>query len=128
MEQMLAVEGWRRGQRQFLLTATGAGEREGHRNEGWKVLDSSKVRGLLHPGAFGGFEGWVHLLKGLPWWLSGKESTCNAAVTGDVGSTPGLGTSPGGGHGNPHQNPCLENPMDRGAWRVAVRRVAKRCD
>ena len=54
MEQMLAVEGWRRGQRQFLLTATGAGEREGHHNEGWKMLDSNKVRGLLHPGAFGG--------------------------------------------------------------------------
>ena len=38
---------------------------------------------------------------------NGKESTCNA---GDVGSTPGLGRSPGGGHANPLQFSCLENP------------------
>ena len=38
---------------------------------------------------------------GLPWWLSGKESACNAGATGDVGSRPGLGRSPGGRHGNP---------------------------
>ena len=113
MEHILAAEGWRRGQRQFLLMAIGAGQREGHQNEVWKVLDSDTVRGLLQPGAFGGFEGWVHLLKGLPWWLSSKEPTCNARVTGDVRSTAGLGTSPGGGHGNPLRDPCLENPMDR---------------
>ena len=41
-----------------------------------------------------------------------KESTCNV---GDVGSIPGLGRSPGGGHGNPLQCSCLENPMDRRA-------------
>ena len=34
----------------------------------------------------------------------------------DTGLIPGLGRSPGGGHGNPRQYPCLENPMDRGAW------------
>jgi len=34
----------------------------------------------------------------------------------DLGSIPGLGRSPGEGHGNPLQYPCLENPMDRGAW------------
>ena len=44
----------------------------------------------------------------------GKESACKDA--GDVGSIPGLGRSPGGGHGNPQQYSCLENPMDRGAW------------
>ena len=44
---------------------------------------------------------------GLPRWLSGKESTCNA---GDLGLIPGLGISPGGGHGNPLQYSCLENP------------------
>ena len=37
----------------------------------------------------------------------------------------GLGRSPGGGNGNPHQYSCLENPMDRGLWRAKVRRVAK---
>ena len=45
-----------------------------------------------------------------------EESTCNAGDTGDKGSIPGLGRSPGGGHGNPLQYSCLENPMDRGAW------------
>ena len=38
---------------------------------------------------------------------------------------PGLGRSPGGGHGNPLQYSCLENPMDRGAWRATVHGVAK---
>ena len=42
-----------------------------------------------------------------------------------VGSIPGLGRSPGGGHGNPLQYSCLENPMDRGAWWAIVHRVAK---
>ena len=38
---------------------------------------------------------------GLPCWLRGKESACNAGGVGDMGSIPGLGSSPGGGHGNP---------------------------
>ena len=42
-----------------------------------------------------------------------------------MGSIPGLGRSPGGGHSNPLQYPCLENPMDRGAWQATVHRVAK---
>ena len=41
------------------------------------------------------------------------------------GSIPGSGRSPGGGHGNPLQYSCLENPMDRGAWQAVVHRVAK---
>ena len=45
---------------------------------------------------------------------------------GDVGSIPGLGRSPGGGHGNPFQYFCLENPKDRGVWWVTVHGVAKR--
>ena len=51
-----------------------------------------------------------------PWWLGSEESTCNAGDAGDAGSIPGSGRSPGGGHGNPLQYSCLENPMDRGAW------------
>ena len=58
---------------------------------------------------------------GFPGGLDSKESTCNA---GDLGSIPGLGRSPGGGHGNPLQYSYLENPMDRGAWQAAVHRVA----
>ena len=44
---------------------------------------------------------------------------------GDVGSIPGWGRSPGGRHGYPFQYSCLENPVDRGAWRTTVHRVAK---
>ena len=40
----------------------------------------------------------------------------NAGDVRDVGFIPGLGRCPGGGHGNPLQYTCLENPMDRGAW------------
>ena len=40
---------------------------------------------------------------GLPWWLSGKESTCNAGDAGDMGSIPGLGRFLGREHGNPLQ-------------------------
>ena len=43
----------------------------------------------------------------------------------DVGLIPGFGRSPGGGHGNPLQYSCLENPTDRGAWRATVFRVKK---
>ena len=43
---------------------------------------------------------------------------------GDVDSIPGLGRYPAGGHGNPLQYSCLENPMDRGAWWSTVQRVA----
>ena len=42
--------------------------------------------------------------------------------------SPGSGRSPGGGHGNPLQYSCLENPKDRGAWWATVRGVAKRQD
>ena len=42
-----------------------------------------------------------------------------------MGLIPGSGRSPGGGHNNPLQHSCLENPMDRGAWRATVHEVAK---
>ena len=49
---------------------------------------------------------------GFPGGLDGKESACNAA---DLGSVPGLGRSPGGGHGSPLQCSCLGIPMERGS-------------
>ena len=52
----------------------------------------------------------------------GKESACSAE---DLGSIPGSGRSPGGGHGNPLQYSGLENSMDRGAWRAIVHGAAK---
>ena len=54
-----------------------------------------------------------------------ENPPANAGDVRDTGSIPGLGKSPGGGHGNPLQYSYLENPMDRGAWRVTVHRVAK---
>ena len=60
-----------------------------------------------------------------PRWLSGKESTCRAGVTGDTGSVPGWGRSPGGGNSYPLQYSCLENPTDRGAWRATVHGAEK---
>ena len=54
-----------------------------------------------------------------------KKPPANAADVGDAGSIPGSGRSPGGGHSNPLQYPCLENPMDRGAWQAPVHGVAR---
>ena len=50
----------------------------------------------------------------------GKESAYNAKDTRDTGSIPGLERSPGGGHGNPLQYSCLDNPMDRAALQAIV--------
>ena len=49
-----------------------------------------------------------------PGGASGKESVCNSRDRGDLGSIPGWRKSPGGGHGDPLQYSCLENPVDRG--------------
>ena len=66
---------------------------------------------------------FTHTLKcGLPRWLNGKESACNAST---VGSIPGSGRSPGKGNGNPLQYSCLENSMDRGAQHATVHGVSK---
>ena len=57
-----------------------------------------------------------------PGGSDGKESACNS---GDLSSIPESERSPGEGNGNPLQYSCLENPVDRGAWRATVHRVAK---
>ena len=54
-----------------------------------------------------------------------KDPPANAGDIRDAGSSPGSGRPPGGGNGNPLQYPCLENPMDRRAWRAAVHGVTK---
>ena len=67
----------------------------------------------------------TEVLNQLLWFLGGshgKESSCSAR---DLASIPGLGRSPGGGHGNPLQYSCLENPMDREAWWATGHGVAK---
>ena len=56
---------------------------------------------------------------------AGKESACNTGDTGDSGWIPGSRRFPGGGDGNPLQYSWLDNPMDRGAWRVTDHRVSR---
>ena len=63
-----------------------------------------------------------NIAVGLPRWLSGKESACQAE---DMGSIPGLGRSPGEENGNSLQYSCLGNPMDKEAWQFTVHRVTK---
>ena len=66
---------------------------------------------------------WGH--RGFPGGAEVKNPPANAGDVRDSGSIVGWEDSPGVGHGNPFQYSCLENPMDRGAWRAIVHRVAK---
>ena len=59
---------------------------------------------------------------GFPGSSAGKESACNV---GDQGSIPGLGRSPGGGHGNPSSILAWTVPVDRGVWQAIVHGVAQ---
>ena len=61
-------------------------------------------------------------ISGFPWWFSGRESACQCRR---YGFGPWLGRPPEGGNDNPLQYSCLENPMDRGAWRATVHGVTK---
>ena len=54
-----------------------------------------------------------------------KNPPANAGDMRGAGSIPRSGRSPGGGHGNPLQYSCLENPMDTGAWQATVHRVTE---
>ena len=54
-----------------------------------------------------------------------KNPPTKAEDVREAGALPGLGRSPGKGHGNPLQYSCLENPMDKGAQQATVHRVSK---
>ena len=54
-----------------------------------------------------------------------KNPPANAGDTGDLGSIPGSGRSPGVGNGNPFRYSCLRTSMERGAWRATVHGVSK---
>ena len=86
-------------------------ETMGNRSREKKVWNGQSVTEKSNCEDSGFHGGWV-----------GKESTCNAR---DVSSIPGLGRSPGEGNDYPHPCSCLENSMDRGAWRAKVRGIAK---
>ena len=64
-------------------------------------------------------------MGGSHWALVAKNLPAIAGDTRDTGSVSGSGRCPGGGHGDPLQYSCLENPMDRGAWRAMVYRVTE---
>ena len=64
-------------------------------------------------------------MPGFPCGTSDNNSPAKAGDIREAGSIPGLGRSPGEGHGNPLQYSCLENPMDRGPWQATVHRVTK---
>ena len=66
-----------------------------------------------------------NILEGFPGGSLVKYPPANEGDTGDVGSIPGSGKSPGGGNGNPLQYSCLENPKDRGAWWTTVRGITE---
>ena len=63
--------------------------------------------------------------QSFPGGSSGKESACQLRRCKRHSLIPRSGRSPGGGNGNPFQHSCLENPMNRGDWRVIVHSVAK---
>ena len=97
------------------------------------ILGSSLESFLKETSAFASFmELWACKLAQSQWDLSkplgftsssvGKGSACSA---GELSSIPGSGRSPGEGNGSPLQYSCLENPMDRGAWRATVHGVAR---
>ena len=81
----------------------------------------------MHPTSYAKIliKGYYRCLLGSPGGTMVKISPANAGDIRDMGSVPGLRRSPGGGHGNPLQYSCLENPMDRGAWQATVHGVAK---
>ena len=68
---------------------------------------------------------WFNLNCGFPDASVVKNLLANAGDTGDVGSVPEYGRSPGGGNGNLPQYPCLGYSMDRGAWQGAVHAIPK---
>ena len=100
----LRASHWRRDKHKWFWSLIGSGPRQGTPCRLVRNVASQALRG---------FPGGGSVVKNLP------------ANWGDPGSIPGLGRSSGKGNGNPLQYYCLENPMDRGAWRATVHEVAK---
>ena len=67
----------------------------------------------------------MQTFKGFPGGTVVQNLPANAGDARDAGLIPGSGRSPGGGNGNSLQYSCLENPMDRGAWRTTVHGITK---
>ena len=94
-------------------------------NKMLSTVKKNKNKNKNHPASWG-----LHLLFLLCIWgfsggSSGEEPTCQCRRHTRCGFDPCLGRSPAEGHDNPLQYSCLENPMDRGAWRATIHRVAE---
>ena len=100
------------------LQIPGVGSSEGSRRE-----DGTTVWRLPKP--HHSFLPLINILRGFLVELVIKNPPANAGDPGELGSIPGSGRSPGGGHVSPLQFSCLENPMDREAWRAAVHKAAE---
>ena len=98
-------------------------------DQGSRTCEKNQQENLtkMQPGKVTVRNKWTQLRGsvGFPGGASGKQPPANAGDTGEGGLTPGWGRSPGGGRGTPRQHSCLENPMDREAWRATVHGVAK---
>ena len=96
-----------------------------------KLSSRQLYTGAWRAGPRSGLAIWIvsHYIDGIHVILQGalvvKKLPANAGDIRDAGSIPGLGRTPGGGHGNPLQYCCLENPMERGAWWTIVHRVTE---
>ena len=109
------------------------------KKEYWSGLPCAPPRDFPDPGiepashvfCIGGrlFTIWAtretHQKSWLPWWLSGKDSSCQCRRHRRPRFDTWVGKISGEGHGNPLQYSCLESPMDRGAWRATVHGVTK---
>ena len=110
---MIILESWK--------DRVGSVESEGHSGEAMDSHPCSDFNSRYFHQILGG--------SASPWASQGalvvKNPPANAGDVRDMGSVPGVGRSPGGGHGNPLQYSSLENRMDRAAWWAAVHGVTK---
>ena len=91
----------------------------------WRIPWTEAPDGLQFMGSQTAGHNWTTNTRISQVALVVKNLPASAGDIRDTGSIPELGRSPEGGHGNPLQYSCLENPMDRGAWQPAVHGVAQ---
>ena len=94
------------------------------RTQNYVIFKSSSIYGILGHLIKKAFE-FLNRNKGFPGGPVVKNPPAVQMDTRDMGSISESGRSPGGGHGNPLQYSCLENPMDRGAWQATVHSIGE---
>ena len=94
------------------------------RTQDYVIFKSSSISGILGHLIKQAFE-FLNRNEGFPGGSVVKNLPAVQVDARDMGSIPESGRSLGGGHGNPLQYSCLENPMDRGAWQATVHRIAE---